>query len=150
LTNAGHPRPLFYSSLDAKWSFLDQSLLATKLPGNNFPLGFLEDSKYQHLELNVRPNDWLILYTDALTEASEVNQKDKLLGEHGLGEIVQGLNASMTPAEFGQALLTEIENRCGILNADDTTIMAYKFSDHFRQPGILERLKGYSKLITGR
>ncbi|MBL8854851.1 MAG: serine/threonine-protein phosphatase [Planctomycetaceae bacterium] len=149
LTNAGHPRPLFYNSAEETWSFLDDSTMKTNSAGSNFPLGFVADSKYQHVEFNVRPNDWLILYTDALTEASIQNHENELLGEHGLCKIVQGLPASMTPAEFGQALLTEIESRCGGLNADDTTIMAYKFSDHFRQPGILEKLKGYSKLITG-
>lgn len=149
LTNAGHPRPLFYNSAEETWSFLDDSTMKTKSAGSNFPLGFVADSKYQHVEFNVRPNDWLILYTDALTEASIQNHENELLGEYGLCKIVQGLPASMTPAEFGQALLTEIESRCGGLNADDTTIMAYKFSDHFRQPGILEKLKGYSKLITG-
>ena len=149
LTNAGHPRPLFYNSAEATWSFLDDSTMKTKSAGGNFPLGFVADSKYQHVEFNVRPNDWLILYTDALTEASIKNHENELLGEQGLGEIVRQLDVRQTPADLGQSLLRTVVERCGALDSDDTTIMTLKFVNQVRRPGIMEKLKGYSKLITG-
>ncbi len=147
LTNAGHPRPLFYTSAHREWAFLDDSLLDSPEAASNFPLGIVDDSTYQHFTLNVCADDWLLLYTDALTEAADGSGQQ--LGEHGLREIVCALDVSGTPMELGHELLRKVDRYSDSLDADDATIIALKFSRNFRRPGVLEKLKGYSKLIVG-
>lgn len=147
LTNAGHPRPLFYKSSSRQWSFLDNAFLDAPETAGNFPLGIVDNSTYQHFKLDVRDDDWLLLYTDALTEAADAS--DRQLGERGLQEIVSTLDANASPAELGHQLLQKVVGYSGSLDSDDATIIALKFGSNFRRPGILERLKGYSKLIVG-
>lgn len=147
LTNAGHPRPLVYRTSSREWSFLDDSLLDSSVDAPNFPFGIVGDSTYEHFELDIRTGDWLLLYTDALTEAADATES--LLGEQGLKKIVCSLDVQSSPAELGQALLQGVVAYSDVLDSDDTTIIAMKFGNNFRRPGILEKLKGYSKLISG-
>ena len=56
----------------------DSLLFDVSLDGN-LPFGNTDDSSYQHYELSIQPGDWLLLYTDALTEA--FNDRDEQLGD---------------------------------------------------------------------
>ena len=81
--NAGHPRPLFYRAADGEWS-----LLAPKTEDDagvaNLPLGLDEMTRYRLFDLELGRGDLLVLYTDALIEAADV--EGRLLGEGGLLE----------------------------------------------------------------
>jgi serine phosphatase RsbU (regulator of sigma subunit) len=145
LTNAGHPRPLIYRSAHDQWKFLDNTFFDSPGSACNFPLGVVDDSTYQHFTLDIRSGDWLLLYTDALTEASDVN--DQQLGEAGLKEIAGRLNVNATPQDLGHELLRSLGRYSNTLDADDTTIIALRFGHDFRRPGFLEKLRGYSKLF---
>ena len=57
----------------------DSLLFDVSLDGN-LPFGNTDDSSYQHYELSIQPGDWLLLYTDALTEA--FNDRDEQLGSN--------------------------------------------------------------------
>lgn len=147
LTNAGHPRPLLYRCASGEWTFLDESSLDFPETAGNFPLGIVDDSTYQHFELDIHANDWLLLYTDALTEVADAS--DQQLGESGLKEIVCTLDTNATPTELGHEFLRKVVSYSDTLDSDDATTIALKFGSNFRRPGILEKLKGYSKLIVG-
>ncbi len=54
LTNAGHPRPLFYKQSRGSWEFLDLPTTETGL-GDNFPFGLDETSRYEHFVLKIDP-----------------------------------------------------------------------------------------------
>lgn len=146
LTNAGHPRALVYSSQTQKWAYLDEATLPVSNFDGNFPLGLLDDASYQHFELDIHSYDWLILYTDALTEA--LNQQEEPLGEKGLLHIVGGLDVSQSPQEVGRALTNALAAYSDDLGADDMTVIALKFTGNHRRPGIMEKLRGYSKLLS--
>ncbi len=104
--NAGHPRPLFYRAADGEWS-----LLAPKTEDDagvaNLPLGLDEMTRYRLFDLELGRGDLLLLYTDALIEAADV--EGRLLGEGGLLEFARQLDLSdPSPAAIGPALLEAV------------------------------------------
>lgn len=62
VTNAGNNRPLFYRSSE-------DSFFELGAPG--FPLGIDPDSAYDHSEKQLDPGDFVLLYTDGVTDATD-------------------------------------------------------------------------------
>lgn len=145
LTNAGHPRPLYYWSAADRWTFLDEAMFDGE--GDNLPFGVDNASTYQHFVIPISPGDWLLLYTDSLTEAC--NDRDQQLGESGLLDIVCQISTPQSATHFGKELYRKMHDysHC-IAESDDTTVIAIRFTGNRRQPGIAERLRGYSRLFT--
>jgi serine phosphatase RsbU (regulator of sigma subunit) len=145
LTNAGHPHPLFYQRVADRWVYLNDSMLAAG-NGDNLPFGLDGSSTYQHFVISVEPGDWLLLYTDSLTEA--FNQSDEQLGEEGLMDLVQSISKADSVASFGKELYQRVQAYSEtVAESDDTTLIAIRFTKDRRKPGITERLRGYSKLF---
>ena len=117
--------------------------------GDNLPFGIDNASSYQHFVLPIRPGDWLLLYTDSLTEAS--NDRGEQLGETGLLDFVRQIVNPQTAAQFGKEVYRKVQDYSqGIAESDDTTIIAICFTGSRRRPGIAERLRGYSKALFDR
>lgn len=147
LTNAGHPRPLLYRQSRKCWEFLDSPTTEKGL-GENFPFGFDESTRYEHFVLKIEPGDWLLLYTDAYTESR--NQEDRLLGEEGLYDIVRQIPSTSSVSQFGRELNRRVgDYALDWLRDDDTTLIAIRFTDERRIPGLGEKLAGYWKVLTG-
>ncbi len=145
LTNAGHPRPLFYRGAYGRWEFLDLPTTDKGL-GDNFPFGLDQSTRYEHFVLKIEPGDWLLLYTDAYTECCD--KEEQLLGESGLLTLVQQIPRSLSVTEFGRELNRLMsENSCQWLNEDDTTLIAIQFTKERRTPGLFEKLTGYLKVV---
>ncbi len=99
ICNAGHGRPLWYSKKQNQWQFVDLESLADceSLRGSkaryhlervsNLPLGILDPTDYEQFALRLEVGDFIVLYTDAITECE--NSQGKQLGEAGLLEVVQ-------------------------------------------------------------
>ena len=145
LTNAGHPRPLLYQKTSGKWHYLNELLVDDRRP-LNLPLGIDSTSKYKSSTLSIQSGDWFVMYSDAFTEVS--NAEGTLLGERGLLSLVEKIPLSRTCHQFGQELLTGIAKYANHSPPnDDATLIVIRFGDSHRRPGIIERLRGYGKLI---
>jgi serine phosphatase RsbU (regulator of sigma subunit) len=146
LCNAGHPRPLWYRAQAGLWSYIDDGELIHNGNVSNLPLGFDESAGYQQLALNIGDGDLLILYTDAFTEARDT--EDRLLGENDLLQIVAGLPTDDVRG-LGRGVLDGVrEYSSGRPFEDDVTIMVLRFSKAQRRiPGLIERLKGYARVL---
>lgn len=145
LTNAGHPRPLYYKRTTGRWEFLDAPTTDTGL-GDNFPFGLDDSTRYEHFVLKMEPGDWLLLYTDAYTESCDRAQQ--ALGEPGLMKLVQKIPLTSSTARFGREL-NRLMSQCSDrwLGDDDTTLIVIQFTDQRRTPRLLEKLVGYWKII---
>ena len=147
LTNAGHPRPLYYSGARGHWEFLDLPTTDKGL-GDNFPFGLDHSTRYEHFVLKIEPGDWLLLYTDAYTESCD--QEEHLLGEKGLLKLVQQIPRSLSVTEFGRELNRLVSAySCRWLGEDDTTLIAIRFTKERRAPGLFEKLAGYWTVFRG-
>ena len=125
LSNAGHPRPLWYHAAVGQWSLLLPRTGAERAPEHgsaaNLPLGLDDATPYDEIALDLGRGDLVVLYTDALSEASDTS--GKMLGEAGLLEIARSLDVR-DPAGFGWALLDAISrHREGKAADDDTTLL---------------------------
>lgn len=148
LTNAGHPRPLFYRSAADRWEYLDEAMHAGR-ERDNLPFGLSNASTYQHFVLPIKPGDWLLLYTDSLTEAG--NARDEQLGEKGLLDVIRKISSPVAAALFGKELYAKVrEYSPTIAECDDTTLIMIRFTKDRRRPSIAERFRGYAKVLFDR
>ncbi len=141
LTNAGHPRPMFFQTAVGRWQYLSQDLIDD---GNadNLPLGIDRSTAYQHFVLPIESDDLLLLYTDAFTEA--FNSDGQQLGEQGLLSLVESIPATTPFDQFGRELLSSVRAYSNGVTNDDETLILIRFGRGRSSPGIMERLRGYA------
>lgn len=125
ISNAGHPRPLWYRAKRSEWVVLSADG-TTKGPDDSgvydIPLGIDADGQYSSFGVRLSQGDIVLLYTDALIEASTPD--GRMLGEAGLLELVRGLPTS-EPPELVRRLLAAVDaHRGGAPAIDDTTVLA--------------------------
>lgn len=143
--NAGHPRPLYRRAAAGEWAYLthdggDAAGLA------DLPLGILDETGYTQVELPLGRDDLVLFYTDALTEAEDADGKP--LGEAGLLDLIQRLDAT-NPAALPAALVAALDAvRGGRPAGDDLTfLLLHHNAGPTRQPGLLETLNVYAKVL---
>lgn len=113
--NAGHNPPLFYKSKINKITYLE-----TTGP----VLGPAPQSKYTVENINIYPDDILVLYSDGVTEAA--NNKSSFYGEQRLNTIVKKLK-DKSSKEIALGILEDVIkfSNNGTYN-DDKTIVVIK------------------------
>jgi serine phosphatase RsbU (regulator of sigma subunit) len=95
LCSAGQTQPIHVSAKTG-----EGVLVETR--GDTFPLGILDDSKYEETRLQLEAGDKIILYTDGIVEA--MNEQEEIFGFDRLLDITKDTQ-SMT----GETLLDEIK-----------------------------------------
>jgi len=91
-------------------------------PAGGMPLGVFEDAKFGERELQLKPGETLLVYTDGVTEA--MNQAKDLFGEDRLENAVTGV-ASLSPEKIAERVIEQVEGF--VLEAersDDITLLA--------------------------
>ena len=124
LCNAGHPPPLLYSEEEASWSFLEPRRgSSSRSRPLNLPLGFFGSVDYELQEIDLRRGDLVVLYTDGLIEATDVDGE-----EFGYGRLLDLLESS-SPTSFDGVIpgvLGAIESWIGSSAlADDISVMVF-------------------------
>ena len=144
--NAAHPRPIWYRAGSRTWSILTHETARSSPTAMNLPLGVDEASSYDQFIITLGPGDFVVFYTDALTEAMAPTAG--MLGEDGLLEIARGLDVDR-PELLGPCLLERIrEHRDGIVADDDVTLLVLHHNGGPpRKPSIGEKLDVYAKVF---
>jgi len=91
-------------------------------PAGGMPLGVFEDAKFGERELQLKPGETLLVYTDGVTEA--MNQAKDLFGEDRLEKAVTGV-ASLSSEKIAERVIEQVEGF--VLEAersDDITLLA--------------------------
>lgn len=116
--NGGHNPPLLIS-WKGETAFL-------KSPGVLAP-GSMEGTRYQLYQKALYPGDCLLLYTDGVTEAANLN--DELFSDERLLNVITGMQPITNISELTKELLQHIESYAGSMpQSDDITIMAIEFN----------------------
>jgi serine phosphatase RsbU (regulator of sigma subunit) len=147
--NAGHPRPLLYSAARGQWMLLGhEETVDSGL--SNTPLGIIAKANYEQFDVELKPGDYLICYTDALIESHGAD--GVMLGEAGLLKIIRRLPASdrdalEAPQRVAERLLEDIrllypDN----LTKDDVTVLAVRANGRALRFSIRERLRALGRL----
>lgn len=145
LCNAGHPRPLYFNRETATWKLIDFDL---ERPRGlfNLPLGIDESTSYLQTNLRLAEGDFVILYTDAVTEATGAD--GKLLGEEGLLKLVSGIELDDVQVA-GRTILSRLRDFSAkeVLD-DDLTLMVMRYArEKRRTPGLMELVNSFSKAL---
>lgn len=147
--NAGHPRPLLWRSAKKQWRLFDPGETQRQTPRalRNLPLGVIPGTSYEQRVLGVEEGDMLMLYTDALVEASQV--EGELLGEEGLLEIVRALDWSEDhPEGLVRGVLDAVRGRRGGEDADDdVTIILLRQNGRRPDFSVAKRLGVFAKML---
>ena len=114
--SAGHNEMIFYNSLEDR---------LYELKSTTIPLAVFPDKKYKSINRNLNKNDFLVLYTDGLTEAN--NEEKQMYELKRLKEIV----AKSTQLE-AKGILSNITSSLEDFTGsrprnDDTTALVVKF-----------------------
>jgi sigma-B regulation protein RsbU (phosphoserine phosphatase) len=147
VSNAGHPRPLFYEANSGKWSLLARQV-GDRGDGGNLPLGLDLSTRYQTFDVTLGRGDLAVFYTDALIEAADAS--GRLLGESGLLELVRGLDlAGSGPATIGRTLLSAVGLHRGRPTADDdvTVIVLHHNASGSPRLSVAQKLDVYAKVF---
>ncbi len=99
---------------------------AAIVPGRGIALGVVDHVEYQEQEITLAPGDTLLLYTDGLTEAIDLQQ-----AEFGLARVLDVARAhhQATAADLLQALTEAVDSHVGDAEVfDDLTIVVIKRS----------------------
>lgn len=118
ISNAGHPRPLWYQAKTKTWQILENRKVSEGLA--NIPLGIAEPTNYDEMSIHLNPGDLVLVYTDSLIEASGADRRQ--MGEAGLIEIAQTIDAAK-PESFIASLLGAIRVKTGTDFGDDVTAL---------------------------
>lgn len=116
-SNAGHEHPIIVRR-DGQPEFLP-------VP-EGFLLGVEEASSYQTMEIELKPGDMLIVYTDGVTEA--VNAAGELYSHENLMATVRSCS-SLSAEGIATEILASVKLfSSGIPQADDITVLALSFT----------------------
>jgi serine phosphatase RsbU (regulator of sigma subunit) len=125
--NAGHPRPLLYSAARTRWILLGQEDDPDESRLSNTPLGIVAMVEYEQFDVELKPGDCLVCYTDALIESRDTD--GNMLGETGLLKLARLLPAPNgdvpeAPQGVAERILEEIGARYPEnLTNDDVTVL---------------------------
>ncbi len=148
ISNAAHPRPLWYRATDRAWSLLthEAARVARPGPGSNLPLGVDEATTYEPFEVDLGAGDIVVIYTDALMEA--MSPEGAMLGEAGLLELARGLGPGL-PDAFGPRLLAAVEafRRSAPADDDVTLLVLHHNGGPPKRMSVGEKLDVYFKVF---
>jgi len=114
LCSAGQTQPVFVSARTGE-AFLLQTA------GDRFPLGILDEARYEETLVPFSPGDSLVLYTDGIVEA--MNQKGEIFGFDRLLDIVRESRARAA-GEGLKAIVDGVTAYCeGAPQHDDLTVI---------------------------
>ncbi|MFQ6032682.1 MAG: PP2C family protein-serine/threonine phosphatase, partial [Candidatus Zixiibacteriota bacterium] len=112
--NAGHCYPFIFNLKGA----------VKQLETSGLVLGVLDDHAYQEEQVVLQPGEWLLLYTDGITEAFD--QRDEQFEEERLIRVVQE-NLDLDAEKMSQQIVNSvIEFQGDVPQSDDLTLVVLK------------------------
>jgi len=113
--NAGHNPP---------YVFTDKKEIK-ELSDGGIILGMMPDVKYEVGSVNLNKNDWLVTFTDGVTEAMTAD--DEEFEEKRVIDFIKANYVNTSPEEFNSLLIKEINDFVGdVPQNDDITILTLK------------------------
>lgn len=114
--NAGHNPPLLYCN--GKFEYMKMK--------SGFVLAAMDGYQYKQYELQFEPGDKIVLYTDGVTEATDIN--GSLFGNRRFVELVNE-NKNKSPNELIDVIYANVnEFQKNVEQADDVTVLAIEFN----------------------
>lgn len=143
LINAGHPPPLLFRAETGQWTIIDD---AASVGPNNLPLGVLDRTEYESIEIDLAPGDAVVCYTDSLPESRDA--AGELLGYDRLLGLAQALTHGQRLGDWLAQWLAAIDAiRPGNLATDDLTAVLIRVTAGPTQGHLAARLAGVGRTL---
>ena len=114
-SNAGHNPPIL----------LRNNEVITLEPTRNPAIGVMEGVKYNSKEIQFQPNDLLLMFTDGVSEAQNIENEE--FGEKRIEEVILN-NGTQSPTELNSTLFASLEDFRGDAEQfDDITIYSFRY-----------------------
>jgi serine phosphatase RsbU (regulator of sigma subunit) len=114
-TRAGHDRPLLFSPETGECRFL---------MGKGTALGFTEEVSLEEVEVDIRPGDFLLLYTDGVTDAN--SQEGEFFGIERLRQTVSTAEM-LSASDMCDHIFEQIDRfQAEVLQHDDMALLVVK------------------------
>ena len=115
--NGGHNPPMVYHKTEDKFEYLKVE--------ENIVLGMMDDMDFEQQEIQLESGDMLYLYTDGVTEAMDIDNKQ--YGEERLSECLNNVNKKATLSEILQNVRDDLSKHVGEAEqSDDITMLAVR------------------------
>jgi len=89
-------------------------------------VGAFEGAKFEKNTIALEPGDWIIFYTDGVTEA--MNEHKELFSECRLEQFLASINSNISAEELTRQLVSEVrEFSAGMEQSDDITILVLRY-----------------------
>jgi serine phosphatase RsbU (regulator of sigma subunit) len=113
--NAGHPSPLL----------LRRGTVSEIFTQGSFPVGLIPEAQYAAVRENLEPGDTLVLFSDGVTEAADL--QEQMYGVPRLAEVLAGQHDA--PLEqLQKRVVDSVENFArGASQADDITLLLIRY-----------------------
>lgn len=121
ICNAGHPSPVWYQVETKTWRFARHDMSQAPRKVHNLPLGIVAPTSYYQFAVPLGLGDLVLMYTDWLIEATD--PQGAMLGEHGLLELLEGLDATRPDVLCERVIERVTEYRGGAGPDDDLSLM---------------------------
>lgn len=153
LSNAGHPRPLWFDSRAGRWRIVDVSINdAPNTAPSNLPLGVLDATPYSKHTITLAEQDLVLIYTDVLLEIRD--PRGQQLGEQGLLRLLSSIGATAA-ADFTPQLLAALADFAGLTPDpsgdlaldDDITILLLKRNADKPRPSPMLSMRATARII---
>ena len=116
-SSAGHNPPVLINENNGKVQFLDAPI--------SLVLGGMEHIEYENAEYQMQPGEKLLLYTDGITEAHNINSE--LYGEKTVLDFARS-NLKADVATLCENLFQDVENFAGEADQfDDMTVLSFVY-----------------------
>jgi sigma-B regulation protein RsbU (phosphoserine phosphatase) len=136
VSNAGHPRPLWYRARERRWRALASDAAGRGEGISNIPLGIAEPTRYDVSKIRLDRGDLVVLYTDSLIEARDAAGRH--FGEEGLLDLARSLDVER-PAELISGLLAGVRaHAAGAPEGDDVTVLVLRPNEWKPRVGLRE------------
>lgn len=121
--SGGHNPPYLLSD--------DGSVTALSEAGG-LPVGVLGDAKYSSARVQLRANDAVVVYTDGVTEATDLNEEE--FGEKRLEDLLSRLKSRPAQAIVEETVAAVNDFAKGVPQRDDITCLALRFVGNGANP----------------
>lgn len=121
--NAGHPSPLLLRRGSVSEIFTEGS----------FPVGLIPDAKYAAVRVTLEPGDTLVLFSDGVTEAADL--QEQMFGVPRLSELLAGQHEAPLD-QLQKKVVDSVEEFVhGASQADDITLLLIRYRVPSRSTG---------------
>jgi sigma-B regulation protein RsbU (phosphoserine phosphatase) len=115
--NAGHNPPMYYHSDSGE---------VEMLPRGGRAVGWFPDNPLEEIQIDMSPGDFIVYYTDGLTEAE--NSQKEAYGEERLGKMIVD-NADNSARDLLDIIVQDVDTFCaGEPPFDDMTLMIVRYT----------------------